>query len=175
MHVLGKTVINGKSVAVNQPFAKQAIFISTQLDASERYISSLVHKVMSDNPNIDGVTCVELSIEEFHRRRRYLVDTIKGLLELAELADQAGPGTVYERIDAFVTQELAPSMKVPQNAPTESTWGQRIFRELENLSQLLTSTDLARKSAKSVGVAPGGQGMSSLSYFTRHALISVAW
>ncbi|KAF8890672.1 nucleoporin Nup186/Nup192/Nup205 [Infundibulicybe gibba] len=148
----GKTVIDGKPVAINSDFARQVIFLSQQLDTSERYIASLLHAVMSENPNIGPAICIELTISEFHQRRRYLVECLCYLLEAAEAAELNALPT-YSRIENFVRNELI-----------SSSLASNIIKEIEDLGSVVGRADIARKNAGSITVEPTAQGTPTLSY-----------
>lgn len=154
----GRTVIDGKQVAVNSDFARQVIFLSQQLDCSERYVAGILHNVMAENPNIAPVHCLEVTIAEFHQRRRHLVESIRFLLEAAEAADAPDSNITYERLFTFVRSELISGLP----AHGGETFGLRIFKTVESLDDDIIKADVARKSAGSNTTAPSGQGVFSL-------------
>jgi len=151
---LGKTVINGKPIAVNSDFARQVVFLSQQLECSERYVAGLLHAIMTENPNIGPVNCLELTIAEFHQRRRHLVDSLRYLFEAAEAGESSGASPMYMRIDTFVRVDLMSS--VPPQDGTSLAY--KIFKEIENLGNAILKADAARKNAGSNTTAPTGQG-----------------
>lgn len=151
---LGKTTINGKSAAVNADFARQAIFLSQQLDCSEKYVAGVLHHVMSNNPNIGPVQCMELTVATFHQRRRHLVDSLRFLLEAAEASELPDASMVYRRLGTFVTVDLLPGPR----SGGEPTMARKVFNEIEQLDVLIGKADAARKNAGSNTVVPSGQG-----------------
>ena len=82
----GRTTVNGRPVAVNTDFAKQVLFVSQQLDVSERYVAGLLQDVVSATPNVSSDHLVEAVILEFHARRRQLTDCLRFIVEAAEVA-----------------------------------------------------------------------------------------
>ena len=152
---LGKITINGESAAVNTDFAKQAIFLSQQLDCSEKYVAGVLHHVMSDNPNIGPVQCLELTATTFHQRRRDLVDCLRFLLEATEASELPDAPIVYQRLGTFVKTEL---LLGPRSGASEFTMARKVFKEIEQLDDLIGKADAARKNAGSNTVVPSGQG-----------------
>lgn len=151
---LGKVTVNGKSAAVNMDFARQSIFLSQQLDCSEKYVAGVLHHVMSDNPNIGPVQCMELTAASFHQRRRDLVDCLRFLLEATEASELPDAPIVYRRLGTFVKSELLN----PRSGVSESTMARKVFKEIEQLDVLIGKADAARKNAGSNTVVPSGQG-----------------
>ena len=152
---LGKITVNGKSAAVNTDFARQAIFLSQQLDCSEKYVAGVLHHVMSDNPNIGPVQCMELTAATFHQRRRDLVDCLRFLLEATEVSELPDAPIVYRRLGTFVKAEL---LLGPRSGVSEPTMARKVFKEIEQLDVLIGKADAARKNAGSNTVVPSGQG-----------------
>ncbi|KAJ7160759.1 nucleoporin Nup186/Nup192/Nup205 [Mycena filopes] len=144
----GKTVLNGRPAAVNADFARQVLFISQQLDTSERYIAGLLHSITVENPNIQPVDCIELTIAHFHERRRHLADCLGYIFEAAE----AGDDEIFHRIGEFVAQDL-----IPPPRTGEITLAHRIVREIQNLGNAVARADAARKGARTGSVAPSAQ------------------
>ncbi|KIJ60466.1 hypothetical protein HYDPIDRAFT_98637 [Hydnomerulius pinastri MD-312] len=148
----GKITLNGKSLAVNADFAQQAIFLAQQLKCSEKYIASILHSIMVDNPNIGSVNSMEATVVEFHQRRRHLVDCLRYLFEAAELAQVPDAPRLYVRIEAYVRQEL---VKV---VGADVSLAHRIFNEIDALGTAVSQAQTAKQSAQSNTVAPSGQG-----------------
>ncbi|KAF8970600.1 nucleoporin Nup186/Nup192/Nup205 [Flammula alnicola] len=157
----GKPIINGKSTAVNGDFARQAIFLSQQLDCSEKYVAGILHDVMAENPNVGPVNYVELTVANYHQRRRHLVDSLRFLLEATEAADLPDASPNYKRLAQFVRMELLPGTRT---AAGELTLAQKVFKEIEQLDIMIGKADTARKSAGSNTVAPSGQGTPALGF-----------
>lgn len=158
--VLGKTVVNGRSIRVNADFARLTIFLSQQLDCSEQYMAGILYTIMAENPNISPVSCVENAIAEFHERRRHLADSLRFLFEAAE-ASRSTDSEMYQRLDTFVRTELVQPQHVQGG---EISMAYRIFKEIEDLGEVITRAYTARQNAGSNTVAPGGQGSSSWSF-----------
>jgi len=154
--VSGKTVYNGRPLAVNADFARQVIFLSKQLDCSERYVAGILHKIMSKNPNISTVDCIEAVIVEFHQRRRHLVDCLRYIFEAAESAESANVPRIFQLLDAFTRQELIPAAHAP--AGGDVTLAFTIFREIENLGSEIVKVQGMKQNAVSNTAAPNDQG-----------------
>ncbi|KAF5381906.1 hypothetical protein D9757_007577 [Collybiopsis confluens] len=152
----GKTVVNGKQVAVNSEFARQAIFLSQHLECSERYVAGLLHSVMAKNPNLDPINCLEHAVAEFHARRRHLVDSLRHLLEATEGALSPNAPVLLHHLSNYVRKDLV----VPQTSPArgEIPLAFRIFKEMENLGIVIARADNGRKSAQTNTLIPP-QGM----------------
>ncbi|KAF9477995.1 hypothetical protein BDN70DRAFT_880524 [Pholiota conissans] len=155
----GKIILNGRPFVVNGDFARQTNFISQQLDTSEKYIASILHHIMSENPNIAPVNLVELTVAEFHQRRRNLVDCLRFLLEATEAADSPDSAPICKRIAKFVRAELLPGTRT---AAIEVSLAQKVFKEIENLDGVIAKADIARKNAGSNTIAPLGQAAPAM-------------
>jgi len=135
-------------VAVNSDFAKQAVFLAAQLDCSEKYVAGILHDIMSENPNIDAVSSLELAVATFHHRRRHLVDSFRFLLQAAEAGASTDAPPLYRRLAQFVDMEIL----------AEGTGGvtlpQKILKEMEQLDVVIGKADVARKNAGSNTVPP---------------------
>ncbi|KAF8637106.1 hypothetical protein AX17_003010 [Amanita inopinata Kibby_2008] len=157
----GKIVINGRRVAVNADFERQVIFLSEQLECSERYIASLLQSVTAENPNIAPINCIEVTVAQFHQRRRCLVDSLQYLFEAAEAAENPDASPTYDRIGQFVRSELL----IPEIVGGgEIALAYRIFREIENMDSVIARAHVARRNAGSNTVAPSAQGTGALGY-----------
>ncbi|KAG5650971.1 hypothetical protein H0H81_010360 [Sphagnurus paluster] len=154
----GRIVIDGKQSAVNSEFARQAIFLSQQLDCSERYLAGLLHSVMGENPNINPVHCLEVTIAEFHKRRRDLVDCLALLFSAVEAATAPETSSTILHLASFVQQHLIHG--VPEG---NDVYSRRIFREMDGLDAVLVRADNAKKSASSSTVV-GPQGSPTLGF-----------
>ena len=147
----GRVVLNGRSLAVNADFAQQAIFLAQQLKCSEKYVASILHSIMAQNPNIDSVTTMEATVVEFHKRRRHLVDCLRFLFEAAESAQLPDAPRLYVRLETFLRQELVPTVKVDGKG---GSLAYRIFKEIESLGNVVFEASAARQSATSNTVPP---------------------
>lgn len=160
----GKILVNGRSVAVNADFAKQAVFISQQLDCSERYVAGLLQDVMTHNPNLTQEQCIEAAIMEFHKRRREIAECLGTILQAAERAETADASPLNQRIDIFVRQQLLQS---GLRMGTGLSLAMKVFQEIHNVGNALSKAQTARQNAKSETVAPS-QGMS-LRYYGKNS------
>ncbi|KAF5361405.1 hypothetical protein D9758_006258 [Tetrapyrgos nigripes] len=158
----GKTVINGKSVAVNTEFARQVIFLSQQLDCSERYIAEILHTLQAQNPNLSPVQSLEMTVTEFHQRRVSLVQALRYLLQTSEHVTFYGEDhPLYKHIDKYVRQLVRPVSLGGLEQPL--AW--RVLKEIETLGKVIQRADAARKNARSdTLIPPLGQGTPSLGY-----------
>ncbi|KAJ3879118.1 nucleoporin Nup186/Nup192/Nup205 [Lentinula edodes] len=148
----GKTVINGKQVAVNSDFARQVIFLSQHLECSERYVAGLLNSIMIQNPNITPVSCLELAVAEFHSRRRHLVDCLRYLFEATEAAEVSEAPPLYYHLDRYVRMDLTKPQHLPGGG--ELPLAYRIFQEVETLGKVIVRADNMRKSAQTHTVIP---------------------
>lgn len=161
----GRITINGRSFAINADFAQQAIFLAQQLKSSEKYIASILHSVMTENPNIGPVGCMEATVVEFHKRRRHLVDCLRYIFEAAELADLPDAPRLYKRLEAFARQELVPVIRGPGG---DMSLALRIFKELENLGNTVARAQQVKQCAMSNTAAPSGQCYPELGLMLNH-------
>ncbi|EIW76673.1 hypothetical protein CONPUDRAFT_92653 [Coniophora puteana RWD-64-598 SS2] len=157
----GKISVGGRSLAVNADFAQQAIFLAQQLQCSENYVASILHTIMSDNPNTSPEQCMEAAVAEFHQRRRHLADCLRYLFEAAELAEIQDAPRLYMRINAFVQQELIPPAKVGAG---DASLAYRIFSQVDALGGVLAHAQTAKQSAVSNTVAPKQGAIPTLGY-----------
>ncbi|KAL4071568.1 nucleoporin Nup186/Nup192/Nup205 [Scleroderma yunnanense] len=157
----GKVTLNGRSLAVNADFAQQAIFLAQQLKCSEKYVASILHSIMTQNPNIDSVTVMEATLVEFHKRRRHLVDCLRFLFEAAESAQVPDTPRLYTRLEAFLRQELVSSVRLDGR---DVSLAYRIFKEIESLGTTVFEAYAAKQSATSNTVSPGTCAQPKLGY-----------
>jgi nuclear pore complex protein Nup205 len=153
-------VVHGKALVINSDFARQVIFLSQQLDCSERYIAGLLQIITTENPNIGTLTSVEFTIAEFHQRRRYLVDCLRIIFDAALAA--GGPDSsrsrMLFRIGVFVRQDLTSPSRV---ADGQMPLAHRVFKEIKHLGQVISEVQVAKQTASSDTTLPSHQGLSS--------------
>ncbi|EIN05826.1 hypothetical protein PUNSTDRAFT_137309 [Punctularia strigosozonata HHB-11173 SS5] len=156
----GKTTIDGKTLAVNVDFARQAIFLSQHLECSERVVSALLHDVAVHNPNITPAECVEATLLEYHKRRRDLVDCLRYILEAAMVAENDEAPTLFKRLDVFVRQGLLPKDKAPGQGSGAlgtsqgATFFAKLMNEVENLGKTIAQVEAAKQNAVSNTTIP---------------------
>lgn len=143
--------MEGRSVAVNADFARQAVFISQHLDCSERYVAGLLQDVMSHNPNLTREQFIEAAVMEYHTRRRDIADCLGTILQAAEQAETADASPLHQRINLFVRQQLLQS--AGRTGGTLSL-ALKLFQEIHNVGNALSKAQAARQNAKSETVAP---------------------
>jgi nuclear pore complex protein Nup205 len=136
------------------------MFLSEQLECSERYIASLLQSVMAENPNITPISCIEVTVAQFHQRRRHIVDSLRYLLEAADVAEQSDAGPTFRRLQQFVRLELIDQ----GNTRHGDSLATKIFKEVERIDGQFTRALTARRNAVSNSTAPSRQGMH---YFLR--------
>lgn len=115
---------------------------------------------MSENPNIAPVNCMELTVREFHERRRHLADCLYILLQATERAETT-EDPLLKRVEGYVRSDLIPGVR---EQGREVPLASQIFHEIEQLSSALTKADAARKNARSNTVAPSAQGKLVFSF-----------
>jgi nuclear pore complex protein Nup205 len=114
---------------------------------------------MSENPNIGLVSVMELTVAEFHQRRRHLADSLRFLLEAAESAEGSNAPQMYSRIDNFIRSELIPG---GPGSGGDTSLASKIFKEVENIGNVMARADAARRNARTNSVAPSAQGKPDL-------------
>lgn len=110
---------------------------------------------MVQNPNIGPLSCLEMTVANFHERRRHLVDCLRFLLEATETAEVPEAPATYARIAKFIQSELLPGTRALTG---DVTLASNLFKEIEQLETEIGRADNARKNAGSNTVAPTGQG-----------------
>ena len=110
---------------------------------------------MAENPNINPMISLELTVAKFHEQRRCLVDCLRFLLEATEAAEAPDIPSTYSRIAKFVKSELLPGSG---GLSGEITLASKLFKEVELLDGEISKADAARKNAGSNTVIPTGQG-----------------
>lgn len=147
--MLGRVSVNGRSIAVNSDFARQVVFISQQLDVSERYVAGLLQETMAGNPNVSQDELIEATLLEFHQRRRHLADCLRYIFEAAEVAQDPSSPELFRQLELFARQNLIEGGKgLPQ----------RVFKEVDRLGETIGKVHNARLNAKSTTNAPIAQG-----------------
>ncbi|KAF9529076.1 nucleoporin Nup186/Nup192/Nup205 [Crepidotus variabilis] len=157
----GKPILNNKATAVNADFARQVIFLSQQLDCSEKYVAETLQEIMFSNPNVGPVGCLEDTVTTYHQRRRDLVDCLRFLLDATEEAESSDSRPLYKKIGKFVKTELLPGTRTSAG---DVSLGSKLFKELEQLDVVLGKADAARKNAGSNTVPPTGQSPPALGF-----------
>lgn len=130
----------------NADSIRQVIFLSQQLDCSEKYVAEILQLAVARSPNVPSVVAVESVISGFHQRRRALVDSLRFLFDATEAADTPDAPPNYQRLAKFVRQELLAQ---------DVNFGSKVFKEIELLDATIARADAARKNAPSNTVAPG--------------------
>jgi len=137
-------------MSVNSDFATQVIYLARVLSCSERYIAGLMQYVISNNPNFSPVNILEEVVLEHHRRRRDLADSIRFLLEAAEMAGSQGTTALHARLDLFVQQQLIPPKERTNGvAFGEKGLGWKVLLETEALEPAISQAQLAKQNAGS--------------------------
>lgn len=130
---------------INTDFARQVVFVSSQLDVSEYHIAGLMQSIISRHPNLasqpqqqasGSEKLVEAAILEFHAKRRQLAECLRYIVEAAVLGQQgvnefaAGSSAgersiagVYRQLELFVRQEILQSGQTSAAAPSGSGLG----------------------------------------------------
>lgn len=140
-------------MAVNADFSRQALFISQQLECSEQYAAELLHDVMSSNPNLAEERCLDMTVAEFHARRRQLVECLKYVFQatINSLSLEAPP--LCHRLGLFVREQL-----LHRHAPMPS-FAEKLLNEVDKVGETLGKVNIDRQNAGSATVAPS-QGTS---------------
>lgn len=141
-------------MAANSDFARQVLFIAQHLDCSEKHVASVLDSVMRSNTNLPPVEYIEATFNEYHKRRRSLVDAVQLLLTASLRGEQINASPTLQRISKFVRNELLPAVRTPGG---DVSFASRILKEIEQLDKAIAKTDLALKNATSNTVAPSAQ------------------
>ncbi|CAK5271462.1 unnamed protein product [Mycena citricolor] len=149
----GKTTLpSGHTLSVNADFTRQALFVSQQLEVSERYIAGILHALTVSSPHLhtQPVQCVEGAIDEYHLRRRHLADSLVYLLQATEAVSrgEAEGNIIFQRAAEFVYFDLF---------STEGGLAPKIIKELQNLGVLVAKAEAAKKNARTGTIPPTGQ------------------
>ena len=158
---LGKCTVDGRQISVNNDFATQVIYLARVLSCSERHVAGLMQYVISNNPNFSPVNILEEVVLEHHRRRRDLADSIRFLLEAAEVAGSPGATALHARLDLFVQQQLIP----PKERTGGVTFGEKglgwkVLLEIEALEQVISQAQSAKQNAGSSTTLQGASSSS---------------
>jgi nuclear pore complex protein Nup205 len=145
-------------VAVNAEFARLVLFLSEQLECSERYVAGLLNDVMKENPNIDTITSMELTVELFHLRRRHLVDALRFLVDAAQAAEISTDNYTYVGLAQYLENELVPPTDREQGG--RMTLTKRIWDQIQELDGLMGRADNARRGAATNTIGSSGPGQS---------------
>ena len=153
--------MDGRQMSVNNDFATQVIYLARVLSCSERYVAGLMQYVISNNPNFSPVNILEEVVLEHHRRRHDLADSIRSLLEAAELAATPDATALHARLDLFVQQQLIPPKERTNGVPFgEKGLGWKVLLEIEALELAISQAQSAKQNA---GSSTTLQGVSSSS------------
>ena len=92
---------------MNQDFAQGVIFLSEQLECSEKYCAELLNRVSTREPNLDLLRRLELAVEEHHEKRHTILNILTRLLEALSTWRRAGTGIELDIIARIAEQGLA--------------------------------------------------------------------
>lgn len=152
-------MVDGKSMAFNSDFARQVIFLSDQLDVSERYVAKLLHSITQRNPNMPALECVEAAVTQFHQRRQELLDCLTYILDAAIVSDVPGSPRVYKRVDTFARQHLFPAQATTAQ---KQSLALNVVQTVNVTAQLLAKAQAAKQNAVSQTSVPS-QGLFIIS------------
>ena len=92
---------------MNQDFAQGVIFLSEQLECSEKYCAELLNRVSTREPNLDLLRRLELAVEEHHEKRQTILNILTRLLEALSAWRQVGAGIEFDLLARVAEQGLA--------------------------------------------------------------------
>ncbi|KAL1731452.1 nucleoporin Nup186/Nup192/Nup205 [Schizophyllum commune] len=139
----GRMHIKDSQRALNREFVQQALFLAQELDCSEAYVTEILWEVQNEYHNDDPLRWIELSVAVFHRRRRDLAHCLELLFDLVKLSDDD-----RSSLRVWARNELIGS-------PSTVSFPARLMKELENLTNLIARTEVARRNARSNTMATG--------------------
>jgi len=123
---------------VNQDFAQGVIFLSEQLECSEKYCAELLNRVSTREPNLDLLRRLELAVEEHHEKRQTILNILTRLLEALSAWRQVGVGVEFDLVARIAEQGLA---FVQEGQP-----GQKLVNKLlKEIVVVTTQADLVRR------------------------------
>ena len=123
---------------MNQDFAQGVIFLSEQLECSEKYCAELLNRVSTREPNLDLLRRLELAVEEHHEKRQTILNILTRLLEALSAWRQVGVGVEFDLVARIAEQGLA---FVQEGQP-----GQKLVNKLlKEIVVVTTQADLVRR------------------------------
>jgi nuclear pore complex protein Nup205 len=111
---------------VNQNFAQGVIFLSEQLECSEKYCAELLNRVSTREPNLDLLRRLELAVEEHHEKRQTTLNILTRLLEALSAWRQVGTSVEFDLLARIAEQGLA---FVQEGQPSEKLVG-KLLKEI---------------------------------------------
>lgn len=146
---------------MNKDFARQVTFLAQQLNCSERFLASVAHAVLADNPTIGEVDAIEQSVLAYHKLRRELADCLRFVFEAADAAEKGYAMSLHVRLKDFAKRQLLGS-------GAEGTLAYHILMEINSLNGVIANARMAVTNAVSNTTVPSTQGtcFSSLNFLT---------
>lgn len=111
---------------MNQDFAQGVIFLSEQLECSEKYCAELLNRVSTREPNLDLLRRLELAVEEHHEKRQTILNILTRLLEALSAWRQTGAGVEFDLLVRIAEQGLA----FVQEGPPGEKLVNKLLREI---------------------------------------------
>ena len=145
---------------MNKDFARQVTFLAQQLNCSERFLASVAHAVLSDNPTISEIDTVEQAVLAYHKLRRELADCLRFVFEAADAAEKGYAMPLHIRLKDFAKRQLL-------GTAAEGTLAYRIFMEINSMNEVIARARCAVTNAVSNTAVPTIQGvlLSHCMYF----------
>jgi len=141
-------------MAVNEDFARQAVFVAQQLECSERYAAGLLHTVLVQNPNVSPIDSIEYSLLEYHTYRRRFADCLRCLFQAVSLSLTDDSNPLYHQIANYVRHQL-----VPPSSTTKTHLTAKILTHIQSLDQTLSKIQTAVQNAGSNTQISNGMSM----------------
>ncbi|KAJ4324891.1 hypothetical protein N0V84_003727 [Fusarium piperis] len=106
----GKVVIDGDEYSINDGFQQDVLTLSDEVELDELEATRCVLESQED-PSTLGRSLLECAIIRFHQQRKYVLDTVRLLLEIDGLDEDMADPEALESVKLYVAQRLLqPSM-----------------------------------------------------------------
>ena len=150
-NTLGKTT-GGKRLAFNADFARGVVFLSQQLDCSERYCAELLEKVASREPNLALFACIERVVLEFHLQRRDTASCLRMIFQGASnLQMRDAPSQEANRIATLLHKFALELIRATgQNGAKRTTLAGDIIAEIDRIEAQIKTVQTALSTSASM-------------------------
>ncbi|KAI0033042.1 nucleoporin Nup186/Nup192/Nup205 [Vararia minispora EC-137] len=110
----GKMTLEKTEFTISNNLATQVMFLAQVLECSESYVASLVHYVMTAQPNLAPADLLEAVILEHHERRRDTVQCLQYLVDISLICNTPNRAPdctrTHSQVDLFFERHILPSL-----------------------------------------------------------------
>jgi Nuclear pore complex scaffold, nucleoporins 186/192/205 len=142
----GKAKISSNTLAINESFAAETVFLSESLDVSELYCAELIEILMRLDPNQTPEQRVEKAIHLFHSRRNSILMTLNLILTGANQEETSGDG---DMLKTFLVGQLFQGEALQLDSGRRGGYGEKILEEIEKVGQLSSKVAVMMRDARS--------------------------